>query len=203
MQSVGPSWAQRTFAGMVLALCLSACVGPSPTSRYEDWRQRHAAGVSEFERFLAMNHVAGVAPTSALLRSGRRWQACGVEEFVLPPASNWPHILPALRLFDELQREGLLRNARIASGFRSAAHNRCEGGAASSRHLGFRALDLDIDSSPEEVSRLCRRWRQLGPARRWGLGFYQPDRIHIDAEGFRTWGSDHHAGSSLCNMSPH
>jgi uncharacterized protein YcbK (DUF882 family) len=109
--------------------------------------------------------------------------------------------VPALRLLDELQRDGVLRNARIASGFRTPAHNRCEGGAASSRHLDFRALDLEIDAGAEDASRLCRRWRQLGPARHWGLGFYRPGRIHIDAEGFRTWGGDHHAGSSLCNMS--
>ena len=72
-------------------------------------------------------------------------------------------------------------------------------GASRSRHLGNAALDLDWDAPPDGTARLCAAWRRRGPGQRWGLGFYSPTRIHLDTTGFRTWGYDKHAGSSLCN----
>lgn len=140
-----------------------------------------------------------VVPMEQLLRLGRRWQACGGTLYMVPPRRQWGGIVPALRLFAELERAGLLDGARVVSGYRPLAYNRCEGGSDGSRHRRNAALDIELrPAAAERMDRLCAHWRSIGPARGWGLGFYTPTRIHLDATGFRTWGADHHRGTSLC-----
>jgi len=52
------------------------------------------------------------------------------------------------------------------------------------------------------IVKLCEFWRKEGPQRHLGLGFYTSTQIHLDTAGFRTWGSDFHAGTSLCPTRP-
>jgi len=117
----------------------------------------------------------------------------------VPPPQQWPQIVPTLRLLRNLSSQGLIDNATVASGFRSASYNRCEGGSSGSRHLTNQALDIDLPPIlPDHVDRLCAVWRKDGSRLGWGLGFYSPTEIHLDTAGFRTWGFDFHAGTSLC-----
>lgn len=181
---------------MALPLLLLAC--RDTRSRFEVWRASQAAETAAYLQFLAAQGVGDVVPADQLLRSGRRWRACKAQEFVVPPRAHWPRIVPVLRLLSLLRKDGLLGRVEIASTYRSAGFNRCEGGSTGSHHMENAAIDLDIDGDALRMARLCEAWRRRGPALRWGLGFYQTGRIHLDTRGFRTWGSDHHTGTSLC-----
>lgn len=132
-----------------------------------------------------------------LLRSGRRWRRCAVDEFALPPPAAWPSMRPTLALVRDLTRAGVLVQPQVASGFRTSAFNRCEGGSSRSRHLTNNALDFELGPRAS-VADLCRYWRTHGAARRFGLGFYGERQIHVDTSGFRTWGYDYTRRSSLC-----
>ncbi len=169
-----------------------------PEARFAAWRSGHEPEVSDYLTYLESRGVNSVVPPEQLFRAGRRWRACGGQEFAIPPAPAWKNIVPTLQLLAQLQRRGLLGTTTVASVFRTPAFNRCEGGSAASRHLGNYALDLDLTPPLDGVSALCRAWRREGAQRSWGLGFYSPTRIHLDTAGFRTWGVDHHAGTSLC-----
>lgn len=188
------------WLALSLALLLPAC--HDSRSRFEIWRQAHAVEVDAYVAFLEAQQVDGVVPMAQLLRSGRNWRLCRAEEFAVPPRSTWPNIVPTLRLLRELKRSGLLARAEVASVYREPDLNRCEGGSTASRHLANAALDLDIYSEPARIAKLCEAWRARGPALAWGFGFYRPGKIHLDTSGFRTWGSDHHVGTSLCTADP-
>jgi hypothetical protein len=188
------------IAGWLVATRWHAASLPGPAIRYSAWRAHHLHEVTDYLAFLGRNRVGSVVPEAQLLRLGRRWQRCGGEEFAVPPTQLWSQIVPTLNLVAELRARGLLQRSQVVSGFRPAAFNRCEGGSQGSRHLVNQALDLDLSSmAPLDIARLCGVWRKEGLRRLWGLGFYSPTQIHLDTAGFRTWGSDFHAGSSLCN----
>lgn len=166
-------------------------------SRFQRWQSAHAAEAGAYRAWLEAQGMADVAPLSSLLRTSRRWRQCDLPEFAVPPRAQWPQLLPTLRLLHQLQSEGLLDGRRIRSGWRDARNNQCSGGSSRSQHLANRALDLDLDPAVPPA-RLCGYWRRHGPDRAMGLGFYSPERIHIDTAGFRTWGTDHRRGTSLC-----
>ena len=171
----------------------------NPTARYARWRAVHEGEVARYSSFLGQRGVGSVVPMQQLLRLGRRWRRCGDTEFAVPPPEAWPRIVPTLQLLRQLRAQGLIHETIVASGFRPAAYNRCEGGSSGSRHLSNQALDLDLPSiTPDGIGRLCAAWHRDGPRLGWGLGFYSPTEIHLDSAGFRTWGFDFHAGSSLC-----
>jgi hypothetical protein len=186
----------------LLCLGIGAC-GTHPETveqRYQHWLDAgHRSQASAYDTFLRTQGVGQVVPLHELLRSGRRWRRCGVDEFVLPPRKGWAGIKPTLELVADLRTAGILQDATVASAWRSFAFNRCEGGSGASRHLANNALDFDINGSVD-VRKLCTYWRTHGVARKFGLGFYSAQRIHVDTSGFRTWGQDHHRGSSLCTQ---
>lgn len=186
----------------VALLCLGivACSPPpeSAERRYQHWLEAgHRAQAASYEAYLRAQGVDGILPLHGLLRSGRRWRLCGVDEFALPPHADWARMKPTLVLVADLRAAGILRNVTVASAWRSPAFNGCEGGSSASRHLTNNALDFDIHNSVD-VRRLCAYWRTHGVARKFGLGFYSSTQIHVDTSGFRTWGHDHRRGSSLC-----
>lgn len=182
------------------AVCaLAACVAQPPANRFETWRKAHRGEVEAYEAFLRSEGVAGILPTKDLLRSGRRWQRCRTDEFIVPPRHAWAAMPATLRVVRELRSAGVIAAPAVASSFRTPDFNRCEGGSAKSRHLANNALDFDLgaDAGP----RLCDWWRSQGKTYAVGLGFYTSKRIHVDTAGFRSWGSDHTAKTSLCNVS--
>ena len=171
----------------------------SATERYARWLAAgHREQVLAYENHLRRQGVDRIVAMPQLLRSGRRWQRCQVEEFVVPPRRDWAAITTTLALIRDLRNTRILSRAQVASAWRSEAFNRCEGGSAKSRHLRNNALDLDIPADRRNVARLCEYWRRQGPGKGFGLGFYSPTRIHVDTSGFRTWGHDYTRRSSLC-----
>ena len=191
--------AKSAFAA-ALALALAACsaLRPSPEARYSAWHASHAAEVLEYQSFLQRDGSAGTVPMHALLRTARRWRRCGNLEFATPPPDLWPNMPPTLRVVAQLRDAGILDPALARSVYRDEAMNACAGGSAGSKHRENKAIDFDLPPNSDNVARLCDFWRTQGPALNLGLGFYTPTAIHLDTAGFRTWGSDHHRGTSLC-----
>lgn len=193
---------RRFRAACITLFCLGAgaCSWPEadPALRYEHWLHAgHQSEVAAYVEYLRKAQVDGIVPAPALLRSGRRWRRCGFDEFAVPPRTHWPAMTSTLKLVAELQGAGILTQSEVASAWRSRAFNQCEGGSPMSRHLDNNALDFDL-AQAADVEALCGYWRRQGRAKRFGLGFYSPRAIHVDTAGFRTWGTDHHRGTSLC-----
>lgn len=184
-------------------LLLAAChAGPAEApDAFGAWAAMHRGQVDAYLAYLRGRGVADVLPPRELLRLGRRWRSCGNEAFAVPPAEHWAALVPTLALLRDLRRDGLLADWRAVSVYRPGAYNRCEGGSPRSRHLQNLAIDLETtgDADPRQ---LCAAWRRRGPRHGWGLGFYAPNRIHLDTAGFRTWGYSYHADSSLCAAPP-
>ncbi|WP_460763938.1 D-Ala-D-Ala carboxypeptidase family metallohydrolase [Lysobacter fragariae] len=180
------------------AVCTCARA-PTPHERYERWLSAgHREPVAAYNGYLRNRGAGDVVPMEQLLRSGRRWQRCDMDEFSLPPRKDWSSIVPTLALVRDLMAAGAIRQPIVASGWRNEHVNRCNGGSPQSRHLRNNALDFDIAGDAGGVARLCDYWRRYGARVGFGLGFYSATRIHVDTSGFRTWGGDHRRGSSLC-----
>jgi uncharacterized protein YcbK (DUF882 family) len=80
----------------------------------------------------------------------------------LPPRRIWNNIVPALRIVDEL-RDSFGKSCTILSSYRSPDYNKAVGGASSSQHLEFTALDIAFDGiSPQRVYDRLLEWRKAG-----------------------------------------
>jgi hypothetical protein len=178
----------------------SASAPPADPERdallFSHWRSKHAADVDAFEEFLVREHVAAVVPTYQLLRSASMWKECHADPFELPPGEEWPRVRDVLVLLRELRERGVLPPFEVVSAYRDPRLNRCAGGAPGSAHQRF-AVDIS-PLSPEEGARLCRFWREQGKPWNMGVSRYPTGRIHIDREGYRTWGASHRRSSSYC-----
>jgi hypothetical protein len=163
---------------------------------FESWRRKHAADVDAFETYLVHEQVAQVVPTYQLLRSASMWKECHAEPFELPPPQNWQNVRDLLILLRELKKQGVLPQFEVVSAYRDPHLNRCAGGAPGSSHQLF-AVDI-APLSRAEGDRLCSFWHQQGPHWSMGVSRYPTGRIHIDRNGWRTWGASYHRGSSYC-----
>jgi uncharacterized protein YcbK (DUF882 family) len=137
-----------------------------------------------------------VVPTYQLLRSASMWKDCHAEPFEVPPPADWDKVRDLLVLLRELRTREVLPGFEVVSAYRDPRLNRCAGGAPGSSHQRF-AVDI-APLTPAEGTRLCRFWRDEG--RQWNMGVsrYPTGRIHIDREGYRTWGANYKRGSSYC-----
>jgi uncharacterized protein YcbK (DUF882 family) len=101
----------------------------------------------------------------------------------VPPKHLWRHIVPVLRIADDL-RAHFGKPCRILSSYRSPAYNKAVGGAPLSQHLRFNALDITIDGiSPQRVYDKLLEWRREGRFT-GGLGLYPSSGfVHIDTRG--------------------
>ena len=106
----------------------------------------------------------------------------------LPSQLLWKIIVPALRIVDEL-RDSFGKSCTILSSYRSPDYNKAVGGASSSQHLEFTALDIAFDGiSPQVVYDRLLEWRKAGKFT-GGLGIYPSSSfVHIDTRGRNaTW----------------
>ncbi|WP_246838742.1 D-Ala-D-Ala carboxypeptidase family metallohydrolase [Leptospira stimsonii] len=141
------------------------------------------------EKFLRDHKVLSVVPAEQLLRQGTDWRQTESQPFAIPPRDIWPNILSTLRVIRDLILPEI-GPVTVVSGFREAEYNRKAGGAKSSRHLQFSALDMIPDSEIDSVhlkEKLFVIWQKEGSARKIGVGLYSRNRFHIDTLGFRKW----------------
>jgi uncharacterized protein YcbK (DUF882 family) len=190
------------FAAIAIATLLASCTATTG-NWYERWLAAdHQAESSRYRAFLQHEGAADIVPMAALSRTSRRWRLCMHDEFSVPPPELWQNMLSTLGVVRTLHDAGILDPTLARSVYRDERINRCAGGSAGSKHRENRAIDFDLPPNPDNVARLCAFWREHGPSLDLGLGFYTPTAIHIDTAGFRTWGSDHHRGTSLCVRRP-
>ncbi len=166
--------------------------------------------VREYERFLEHNGVGNIIPSFELMRTARDWQRCGRSQFMIPSRELWQNQVPTLRVFKYLVASKVLTDFEVTSVYRDLPLNQCAGGANSSRHLFNSAIDFRIGPqfpNAEDYAyiestkyRLCQFWQQYGQSLNMGLGLYASGQIHIDTQGYRTWGPDLSRHSSMCNF---
>ncbi|MBN6514003.1 YcbK family protein [Acinetobacter pittii] len=168
----------------------------------------HRQAVQAYKQFLKQKGLANLVPDHELLSSARDWQKCGVEPYAVPPREIWSNIVPTLSILKALVDDGVINDFEVTSVYRALSLNRCAGGADASRHVFNAALDFRI--GPEQPSdldqfniqqtktKICQFWATKGQALNMGLGVYASGQIHIDSQGFRSWGPDHHYRTSIC-----
>lgn len=182
----------------------------TPTS-YLVWlsQNNNRAQASEYERFLEQNGVGHVIPSFELFKTARDWEKCGRSQYMVPNRELWKNQIPTLKVFKYLIASKVLTDFEVTSVYRDLPLNQCAGGAGSSRHLFNSAMDFRIgpeNPTPQDYSfientkfKLCQFWAQNGQGLNMGLGLYATGQIHIDTQGFRTWGPDHSRNSSMCS----
>lgn len=172
----------------------------------------HRQQVSDYQRFLQGHHLDRLVPEYEFLRTARDWQKCGVEPYAVPPRELWPNILPTLNILKALVDQGVIEDFEVTSVYRAWSLNRCAGGADSSKHIFNAAMDFRLGPVEPDAAqleqilyrknKLCEFWRQQGMALNMGLGIYASGQIHIDSQGYRTWGVDHRLGTAFCQPAP-
>ena len=129
---------------------------------------------------------------------------------MIPSQEVWRNQLPTLKVFKYLIASKVLTDFTVTSVYRDLPLNQCAGGAGSSRHLFNSAIDFRIgpaNPQPEDYAyieytkfKLCQFWSQYGQSLNMGLGLYSSGQIHIDTQGYRTWGPDLTRNSSMCHF---
>lgn len=162
----------------------------------------------EYERYLQQYNVSNIVPMFELLRTARSWESCGASEYMVPTRELWNNSISTLKVFSYLQSAGILKDFEITSVYRDYPTNSCAGGASASKHLFNAAIDFrlgpeyptgdDLLEIERTKARLCYFWVQHGATLDMGLGVYKSGQIHIDTQGFRTWGPDLTRMSSPC-----
>lgn len=178
---------------------------------YRNWLliSDHQSQSRQYERFLEANNVANIIPSFELFKTARDWQKCGRSEYMVPSQELWRNQLPTLKVFKYLVASKVLTDFEVTSVYRDLPLNQCAGGAGSSRHLFNSAIDFRIGPQypqPEDYAmiqnskfKLCQFWMNYGQSLNMGLGLYASGQIHIDTQGYRTWGPDLTRNTSLCN----
>jgi uncharacterized protein YcbK (DUF882 family) len=199
----------RWLRGLAAALCLLPALpalaasnddrGPIDYLRWQGGR----ADVKAFSTFLKNHDLQGVAPMYQLLRSASMWRECKAQPFEVPPPYLWNDVRDVLTLLQTLEARKVLRKFEVVSSYRSPALNRCAGGAPRSAHAVAFAVDL-APLPREQAVALCHFWHLQGKGYQMGVSRYPTGRVHIDRNGWRTWGASHKRGSSFCaDQLPH
>ena len=182
-----------------------------PTS-YRNWLMQgeNQARSREYERFLEQNGSGNIIPSFELFKTARAWDQCGKSEYMIPNQELWRNQLATLKVFKYLVASKVLTDFTVTSVYRDLPLNQCAGGAGSSCHLFNSAIDFRIGPvSPHAQDyayientkfKLCQFWAQYGQNLNMGLGLYASGQIHIDTQGYRTWGPDLTRNSSMCHQ---
>ncbi|TCM60911.1 peptidase M15-like protein [Acinetobacter calcoaceticus] len=179
---------------------------------YRQWllTDSNQARAREYERFLEQNNVGNIIPSFELFKTARDWEKCGREEYMVPNRELWSNQLATLKVFKYLVAAEVLTDFEVTSVYRDLPLNQCAGGASSSRHLYNSAIDFRIGPTYPQGSdyamientkyKLCQFWSQYGQNFNMGIGLYSSGQIHIDTQGYRTWGPSLSRHSSMCNF---
>lgn len=184
---------------------------PLPES-YQRWLS-HADSreINAYRHYLKVEGVRYVPSMDEMLQTARMWQECNHEQYGLPPRELWSQMVPTLRALDELREKGILRDFAVTSTYRDPELNRCAGGSSGSKHVFNAALDVRLEGAESDLARqaqireqLCEFWKTRGSALNLGLGLYASGQIHLDTQGWRTWGPDYTRATSVCggNLGP-
>ena len=211
-QTVNNSKGNRIFIPQEKITIERAIPQKTMPNSYRSWLMNsdHQLQARSYERFLEKNSVGNIIPSFELFKTARDWQRCGKSEYIIPSQELWSNQLPTLKVFKYLIASKVLTDFTVTSVYRDLPLNQCAGGAGSSRHLFNSAIDFRIGPEypqPEDYAyiehtkfKLCQFWAQHGQSLNMGLGLYSTGQIHIDTQGYRTWGPDLTRNSSMCNF---
>ncbi|SPF78741.1 hypothetical protein ALP8811_02672 [Aliiroseovarius pelagivivens] len=104
-----------------------------------------------------------------------------------PPRNLWTNIAKTAQVIDHL-RDRLGKPIAITNAYRGPAYNKCIGGATSSQHMAFRALDFKVSGMDAPQVATALRWlRDKEGFFTGGIGRYN-SFTHIDTRGTNaTW----------------
>ncbi|MBS9779538.1 MAG: hypothetical protein KGV51_02820 [Moraxellaceae bacterium] len=176
---------------------------------FDSWLNRdgNRVKVNAYRKYLVKHlGASNVPPMNQLLQTAKSWKRCRSEPYSVPPVFYWHNMLPTLRLFASLKKQGIIPyDVQMTSVYRNPRLNKCAKGASGSKHKFNFALDL---SSPTMKSSrfklrqvqddLCNFWLYQGRYYNLGLGLYSKGTIHIDTSQYRKWGNSYSASSSPC-----
>jgi|GEM_PF-94142 hypothetical protein len=177
-----------------------------PPTSYVAWiRQRDYRKIQHYSHFLDDHGIKLLPPMHELLVSARDWEVCGREQYQLPPRELWEQMVPTLKVLDQLQQQAILTSFEITSSYRDPELNSCAGGSLGSKHIHNAAIDIRLTDEQGGAAmqqriheKLCDFWIESGERYQLGLGLYASGQIHIDTEGYRTWGPDYTRNTSIC-----
>jgi hypothetical protein len=184
-----------------LFVCTIQPVAAEPTetrteAMFNIWAEQNKTLVADFKTFLTVEDLDNIYPIHQLARTASDWKTCGGPPFDLPPKRLWPRTKSTLSLVKLLMEERVFEGGEVVSAYRKPRLNICAGGSKKSSHTAAFALDIKgIDGSTRS---LCRFFRTRGAKLNMGLSRYPSGRIHLDAHGYRTWGSDFTSKTSFC-----
>lgn len=147
---------------------------------------------AEFQAIIDAFEKAGIThemPLYLVLLQGTNWRLNGKSVFVMPQKKYWHNMINTV-LFIERYLMPEIGALIPVSGDRTREYNAISGGASSSKHLQFCALDLvpvETISRDELHRKLKKIHRETGKEFNIGLGLYRGVRFHIDSCGFRHW----------------
>lgn len=195
----------RRLAAICALLCFACLEAQGADPRNEAmlsvWKESSHSSVLEYEEYLKSKNVYSVFPMHQLLRTASDWESCGGYPFEVPPRSAWAGMAKTLELVKLLRERQLFPHGEVVSAFRNNQLNKCAKGSPESTHVIGNALDIWPGSPSDtktDMSRLCDFWHNEGKKYSMGLSLYPSGRIHIDTNGYRTWGHDGHYGTSAC-----
>lgn len=178
--------------------------GVRDQAMFESWATTRKEAIGAYQGYLNGKGVGSVVPMDQLLRTASDWNqpAClrvGAQPFEVPPQAYWRSMEKTLKLVSHLRQQGLLPEFEVVSAYRNPTVNECAA-SKGSRHPKNAALDLiPLGVSPgATIARLCGFYRSFGKQWAMGLSLYESGRIHIDADGYRTWGKSGHSDTSAC-----
>jgi Peptidase M15 len=163
---------------------------------YADWKRQNKVSDEQFANYLRNQKLADVVPMYQLLRSATDWEKCNAAPFAVPPESHWKHVTTLLRLVQQLRTSSAIGTFDVHSGYRSSKLNACARGARRSAHTKTFAIDITPDAIT--ATSICQFWKTHGKNWKMGLSRYASGRLHLDTQGYRTWGSTHRYESSYC-----
>ncbi len=144
----------------------------------------NASYMSEFRKFIESLGLRYFKPYEFLVKGSKHNNpnspAYGLNTD--PPKSKWGNIADAARVIDEL-RSRLEVPITLTSVYRSPDYNSAIGGAGSSRHVEFDAIDFVVANHmpPSTWADILRDMRTAGVFK-GGIGVY-PGFVHVDTRG--------------------
>jgi len=166
-------------------------------ARYLAAKPAFRAQVTAFDTWLHDKGLNGILPTWQILRTASMWKVCNGPPFEVPPRKLWGNVGATLRFVRDHVRRAV-GPMQAVSAYRNPELNVCAGGAATSAHRDYSALDLVPDkplTRRQIFGAICPVHRRKGPVAGVGLGFYAFARFHVDTRSFRRWGSAGPAGN--------
>jgi murein DD-endopeptidase MepM/ murein hydrolase activator NlpD len=166
---------------------LSQLVSPRSTmSGSGGWMEYNERNRERFDQYFAPRlSPLGLTPDDLLVYSSDLTQQ-NPSYRELPPSDLWDNMARTLQVLQLIAGASGV-SFTILSAYRSDVVNALSAGERHSAHEDFFGLDLG-PSNPQHFHAFIKHfWFERGAHYRLGVGFYRPQRVHVDARSHRRW----------------